>query len=303
MKASQLNYKHLYYFWVVAKEGSISRAAERLDMAVQTISGQLGVLERSLGQALFSLQGRRLVLTEAGRHALAYADQIFLLGEKLVDGLHEAGGSKVLRLTVGISDALPKLVAYRLLDAALALQGDMRPVCFEGAFDGLLADLAVHKLDLVLTDRPVGARSNLRVFSHSLGEWEVDFYGVSSLARRYRKGFPHSLDGAPVLLPTRNNALRGHLDRWFEEHEIRPKVVGEFEDSALLMTFGRTGRGLFPAPSALAAEVEDQFKSVSVGTVAGVTEHYYAISGERKIKHPAVEALLTATRETVFLNG
>lgn len=208
MKASSLNYKHLYYFWVVAKEGGVTRAAERLGVAVQTISGQLGLLEKSLGKTLFTLQGRRLALTEAGRLALGYADQIFLLGEQLADTLQDSDAGRVLRLTVGVSDALPKLVAYRLLDVALSLPERVRPVCYEGEFDALLADLALHKLDVVLTDRPVGPRSNLRVFSHSLGEWEVMIYGGSVLAERYRPGFPASLRGAPMLLPTRNNALR-----------------------------------------------------------------------------------------------
>lgn len=301
MKASSLNYKHLYYFWVVAKEGSITRAAERLGVAVQTVSGQVGTLEKSLGKSLFAPQGRGLVLTEAGRLALGFADQIFLLGEQMLEVLQDSDVGGRLRLAVGISDALPKLVAYRLLNVALHLPVPMRPVCFEGEFESLLADLALHKLDVVLTDRPAGSATNLRVFSHSLGEWDIMIYGVEALAEQYRVGFPASLDGAPMLLPTRNNALRGRLDQWFEAKSIRPEVVGEFEDSALLMTFGRTGQGLFPAPAALAPDVAEQFNAQAVGKIPGVQEHFYAISSERRIKHPAVEAILSATRDMVFL--
>ncbi len=288
-----LNYRHLQYFWVVAKEGSVTRAAERLGVAVQTVSGQIGLLEKSLGRTLFAPQGRGLVLTEAGRVALGYADQIFLLGEQMSDALRE-DISEAPRLAVGISDALPKLVAYRLIDAALGLP--MRPVCYEGKFENLLADLALHRLDVVLTDRPAGPMSNLRVFSHSLGEWDIMIYGSAMLAGRFRKGFPQSLDRAPMLLPTRNNALRGRLDQWFQSNSIRPDVVGEFEDSALLMTFGRTGLGLFPAPVALASDVAVHFDALSVGLIPGVQEHYYAISSERRIRHPGVEAILSVPR-------
>ncbi|NNM82948.1 MAG: LysR family transcriptional regulator [Burkholderiales bacterium] len=288
-----LNYRHLQYFWVVAKEGSVTRAAERLGVAVQTVSGQIGQLEKSLGRTLFAPQGRGLVLTEAGRIALGYADQIFLLGEQMTDALLDGAAEKP-RLAVGISDALPKLVAYRLIDAALGLS--MRPVCYEGKFENLLADLALHRLDVVLTDRPADLMSNLRVFSHSLGEWDIMIYGSGMLAGRFRAGFPQSLDGAPMLLPTRNNALRGRLDQWFQSNSIRPDVVGEFEDSALLMTFGRTGLGLFPAPVALAGDVAEHFNAESVGLVPGVQEHYYAISSERRIRHPGVEAILSVPR-------
>lgn len=301
MKISPFNYKHLHYFWVVAKEGSVTRAAERLGVAVQTISGQVGLLEKSLGTTLFAPQGRGLTLTEAGRQVLGYADQIFLLGEQMVEVLQEGNVGAVLRLAVGISDALPKLVAYRLLDVALHLPVAVRPVCFEGKFESLLADLALHKLDVVLTDRSIGPASNLRVFAHSLGEWDIMIYGSGTLTERYRPGFPASLDGAPMLLPTRNNALRGRLDQWFQAKSIRPDIVGEFEDSALLMTFGRTGRGLFPAPVALARDVAEHFNAGSVGKMPGVQEHYYAISSERRISHPAVEAILSATQKMDFV--
>ncbi len=300
MKPSSLNYKHLFYFWVVAKEGSLTRAAERLGLTVQTISAQLGQLERSIGRALLAPEGRRLVLTEAGRTALGYADQMFLLGEQMQEALEEAEPGRILRFTVGISDALPKLIAYRLLEAALHLPQRVRLTCYEGKFENLLADLALHKLDAVLTDRPVSPGTSLRVFSHPLGESEVVIFGTEALARRYREGFPGSLNGAPMLLPTPNNALRGRLDQWFEAQGIRPEIVGEFEDGALLKTFGRSGLGLFPAASALVPDIAAQFDAVPVGEIPTVREQFYAISNERRIKHPAVEAIRSATRETIF---
>ena len=300
MKNVSLNYRHLYYFWVVAKEGSVTRAAERLDVAVQTISAQLALLEQSVGKALLAPQGRRLVLTEAGRTALTYADQIFLLGEQLQDVLAETDVGQTMRLTVGLSDSLPKLTASRLLDAALKLPQKVKLVCHEDDFESLLGELSVHKLDVILTDRPVPSGTNLRVFSHLLGESETMLYGVPELAKKYRDGFPSSLKGAPLLLPTRNHAVRGRLDHWFESHDVRPDIVGEFDDSAMLNTFGRTGLGMFPAPSALASAVEEQFGAVPVGELTHVREQVYAISNERKIKHPAVDAILTASHVSVF---
>ncbi len=300
MKTAGLNFRHLYYFWVVAKEGSITRAAERLEVAVQTISAQLALLEQAVGKTLLAPQGRRLALTEAGRVALAYADQIFLLGEQLQDALSETDIGHTMRLTVGISDSLPKLIATRLLEAALQLPQRVKLVCYEDDFESLLGNLSVHKLDVVLTDRPVPSGTILRVFSHLLGESEISLFGLPELARRYRHKFPASLNGAPLLLPTRGNAIRGRLDHWFELQDVRPDVIGEFDDNALLNTFGRGGVGLFPAPSALAADVKEQFGAVPVGALAEVREQYYAISNERKIQHPAVEAILSAIPGTAF---
>jgi LysR family transcriptional activator of nhaA len=300
MKTAGLNFRHLYYFWVVAKEGSVTRAAERLDVAVQTISAQLALLEQAIGKALLAPQGRRLVLTEAGRMALGYADQIFLLGEQLQEVLSESDIGSTMRLTVGISDSLPKLIASGLLEAALILPQKVKLVCYEDDFESLLGDLSVHKLDVVLTDRPVPSGTTLRVFSHLLGESDVMLFGSPALAARYRDNFPASLKGAPILLPTRNNAIRGRIDHWFEMHDVRPDIVGEFDDNALLSTFGQSGIGLFPAPSALAKAVHNQFGAVPVGELTQVHEQFYAISNERKIKHPAVEAILTASHESVF---
>ena len=293
---NELNFRHLYYFWVVAKEGGITRAAERLGLAVQTVSAQLTLLEQSLGKALFAQQGRRLVLTEAGRLAMNYADQIFLLSEQMQEALHEADSGR-LRLTVGISDSLPKLSAYRMLEAVTQMDRPVRLVCYEDQFEALLADLALHKLDVVLTDREVRAGATMKVFSHRLFDSELVVVGVPALAEVYREGFPNNLNGAPFLLPTRNNALRGKIDEWFVQHGVRPDVVGEFEDKALVNTFGRRGLGLFFAPAALAPDVAEQFGAAQVGVAAGVREQFYMISNDRKIQHPAVEAMLAAVHD------
>ncbi|MEY4208053.1 MAG: transcriptional activator NhaR [Pseudomonadota bacterium] len=289
-----LNFRHLHYFWVVAKEGSVTRAAERLGLAVQTVSAQLASLEQSVGKSLFRPQGRRLVLTEAGQVALRYADQIFLLGEQLLEALSDVDLDKTLRLTVGISDSLPKLIASRLLESALTLPQPVRLICFEEQFDTLLGKLSVHKIDVMLTDRPVPPGSALRVFSHLLGEFEIGWFGLPVLADRYREGFPASLQGAPLLLPTRNNALRGRIDQWLNSHDITPTIFGEFDDNALLNTFGQHGRGLFPAPTALAEDVREQLGAVPVGPIPQVREQIYALSNERKIQHPGIAAILNA---------
>jgi LysR family transcriptional activator of nhaA len=293
---NDINFRHLFYFWVVAKEGGITRAAERLNLAVQTISSQLTLLEQSLGKTLFSLQGRRLVLTEAGRLALGYADQIFLLGEQMQEALNEADSGRI-RLTVGISDSLPKLSAYRMLEAAMAIDKKVHLVCYEDQFEALLADLALHKLDVVLTDREVPSGSAMKIFSHRLFDSEMVVVGSPALAAQYRDGFPRNLNSAPFLLPARNNALRGRIDEWFLQHRVHPDVVGEFEDNALLNTFGRRGLGLFFAPAALEAEVAQQFGTERIGEVPSVREQFYAISNDRKIQHPAVEAIVASAQK------
>lgn len=300
---SQLNYKHLHYFWVVAQEGSITRAAERLGVAVQTISGQLSLLERQLGKALFNSQGRGLVLSEAGRAALGYADQIFQLGEALVDAVQSSDSESTLRLRAGISDGIPKLLAYGLLSKVTEMPGDVRLICDEGEFEDLLADLALHRLDVVLTDRPAPVGGNLKVFSSRLGDFETGLFASAKWFERYDPGFPASLSGAPLLLPTRHNALRGRIDRWLESSGIQPKIVGEFEDSALLNTFGRGGLGIFPAPLALAEQVASQLDAQALGAMSGVSEQIYAISNERRIRHPAIEVLCATTPQAASTPG
>lgn len=299
MKTSGLNFRHLYFFYMVAKEGGVTRAAERLGLAVQTISMQLALLEQNIGKQLLEPQGRRLVPTEAGRLALNYCEQIFLLGDQLQDALEQSDAGK-MRLTVGISDSLPKLVAYRLLQATQQLDQQVRLVCMEDEFESLLADLALGKLDVVLTDRTVRAGGSLKVFSHLLGESDMKLFGTRKLAQRYRRNFPASLHGAPLLLPTRNNALRGRIDAWFIEHGVRPEVVGEFEDNAMLNTFGRNGMGLFFAPSALEADIETQFGVVLVGQAPELREQFYAISNARRITHPAIAAILSTVHDGPF---
>ncbi len=292
---SNLNYKHLHYFWVVAHEGSMTRAAERLGVAVQTISGQLSLLERNLGKALFVSQGRGLALSDAGRLALGYADQIFQLGEALEGAVRGADSANTLRLRAGISDGIPKLLAYRLLASVLAMPDDVRLICNEGSFEPLLAELALHHLDLVLTDRPAPVGGNLKVFSTRLGDFAAGLFGSSALVERYAPGFPGSLNGAPLFLPTRQNALRGRIDRWIENIGIHPRIVGEFQDSALLGTFGRAGLGLFPAPLVLAEQAAEQLNARPLGEMAGVSEQIYAISNERRIRHPAIEVLCSSS--------
>lgn len=291
MKPDDLNYRHLLYFWAVAKEGSITRAAERLDLSVQTISTQLGQLERQLGQVLLAPQGRSLALTEAGRIALVHAEQIFQSGERLRRDLSEAHAVRP-RLAVGVTDAVPKLVAYRLLERTARAPLSVRLECIEGDLDHLLGELALNRLDLVVADRSAPHRAALKLHSQLLATAGIDFYANDALHRRYAPGFPLSLHGAPLLLPVRGDALRGAIDAWLETHELRPEVVGEFTDSALLKTFGRAGLGLFPAPAAMQADIAAYFGAKPVGSLEGVRESWYAISAPRRLVHPAVESIL-----------
>ena len=295
-----LNYHHLLYFWVVARQGSVTRAAAELRLAQPTVSTQLHALEQGLGEKLFARSGRRLVLTQVGRVVLRYADEIFGLGRELLDTVKGRPTGQPMRLTVGIADAVPKLIAYRLLQPALSVPQQVRIVCREDKPDRLLAELAVHGLDLVLSDAPIGPSTKIRAFNHLLGECGITFFATKTLARTCRRGFPRSLDGAPFLLPTDNTALRRSLDDWFESEGVRPRVVSEFEDSALLMAFGQAGMGLFAAPSAIEREVRNQYGVVTVGRLEALSERFYAISGERRLKHPAVVAISETARQRVF---
>ena len=295
-----LNYHHLLYFWVVACHGSVTRAAAELRLAQSTVSTQLRTLENMLGEKLFARTGRRLVLTDVGRLVFRYADEIFGLGRELLETVKGRPTGQPMRLTVGIADAVPKLIAYRLLGPALTGAEPVRIICREDKPDRLLAQLAVHGLDLVLSDAPIGPTTKVRAFNHLLGECGVTFFAAPALARTCRRGFPRSLGGAPMLLPTDNTALRRSLDDWFESEDIRPRVASEFEDSALLMAFGQAGMGLFPAPSAIERQVRSQYGVVVVGRLDTVRERFYAISGERRLKHPAVVAISEAARQRVF---
>ena len=285
------SYRHLYYFWVVAKEGSMSRAAARLDMAVQTVSAQVRELERSLGHALLKPAGRGLVLTEAGIAALQQADQIFQLGERLPDLLREAAGASGLRLAVGISDGMPKLMVRRLLQPVLS-EPQLRLLCHEDDFDGLIADLALHRLDVVLADRAAPAHPNLKVYSHALGSSALSWYAPPGLLAALQDGFPQSLARVPVLLPTQQAAVRWRIDHWFERLGVRPRVAGEFEDSALLVTFGAAGVGVFVAPDLIHDKLIARYGVQRVAACDGVEEHFFAIGTERRIQHPLVQRLL-----------
>jgi LysR family transcriptional regulator, transcriptional activator of nhaA len=289
-----INYHHLLYFWLVAREGSLARASGELRLAQSTVSKQIHQLETTLGNALFAKSGRRLVLTESGRVVFRYAEEIFGLGREMVDTLKDRPVGKPLRVTVGVADIVPKLVAEHVLAPALKLSERVRLICREDKPDRLLADLALHELDVILTDAPPSPQVKVRAFSHLLGASEIAFFGRPELASKYRRDFPSSLNGAPVLLPTENTVMRRSLEQWFESRGIRPDIVGEFEDSALLNVFGLRGAGLFPAASVISRELETQYKVRPVGTVSGVQERLYAVTVERRIKHPAVAAICDA---------
>jgi LysR family transcriptional activator of nhaA len=289
------SYRHLYYFWVVAHEGGMSKAAARLGMAVQTVSTQVRELERMLGRALFKPAGRGLALTEAGIVAMREADQIFALGERLPALVRSTASARGTRLIAGISDAMPKLVVRHLMAPALE-DPDLRLVCHVGEFDDLLADLALHRLDVVLADRAAPPNPNLRLYSHALGSSPLIWYASPTLASKARRDFPASMDEVPVLLPSRHAASRVQLDQWFERQGLRPNVVGEFEDSALLKTFGAGGMGLFPAAERVQDELVSRYGVVRVGACEGVEEHFFAIGTEKKVVHPLVQRLLPAAR-------
>jgi LysR family transcriptional activator of nhaA len=295
-----LNYHHLLYFYLVAREGSLAGASKELHLAQSTVSGQIRSLEHALGEKLFARSGRRLVLTEVGRVVYRYADEIFSLGRELHDATKGRPVGRPLRLVVGIADVVPKLVARRLLEPALRLTEPVHLVCHEDKPDRLLAELAVHNLDVVIADAPVGPSVRIRAFNHLLGECDVVFFATAKLAAAHKRGFPKSLDGAPIILPTENTTLRRSLDQWFATRGIRPRIVGEFEDNALLSVFGQAGMGLFPASSVIADEVQRQYGVRPIGTLAGVHERFYAISVERKLKHSAVIAISQAARQTLF---
>ena len=288
-----LNYRHLYYFWVVAKEGGMSRAAERLDMAVQTVSAQVRLLEQELGYSLFKPAGRGIALTEAGVAAMAHADQIFQIGEQIPAAVRDAATGQGLRLAVGISDGLPKLVVRHLLQPVLH-DPRVRLLAHEDEFDRLLADLALHKLDVVLSDHPAPPNPNLRLYGHRLGEAPMAWFAPADMARRCKGAFPQCLNDLPILLPTHHAAVRQRLDQWFERNAIRPRIAGEFEDSALLAAFGRSGMGAFPASRWSHEELLQDKRVRLLGETPEVVEHFHLISAERRIQHPLVQQLVKA---------
>lgn len=295
-----LNYHHLLYFWTVARDGSIARACESLHLAPPTVSAQLRSLERSLGVKLLARQGRHLVPTEAGRLVYRYADEIFGLGREMLDELGGRTTGRPLRLAVGVAGALPKTVVYRLLEPALRLPEPAQIVCLAGHPERLLADLALHALDLVLADAPVPPGSKVRAFNHQLGECGVSVLGKATLVATLRGEFPGCLDGVPLLLPTDNTTLRRSLDYWLDSRNLRPRVVGEFEDSALMKAFAQAGVGLFVVPTVVEVEIARQLDVLVVGRIESVRERFYAISAERRLKHPAVVAISESARRGLF---
>ncbi|MEY4427926.1 MAG: Transcriptional activator protein NhaR [Pseudomonadota bacterium] len=293
----EFSYRHLYYFWVVAKEGGMARAAERLGMAVQTVSAQVHELEKSLGCALLKPAGRGLTLTEAGQAALRQADQIFQLGDQLPEVVRSTASSPEVRLAVGISDSLPKLVVHRLLGSVLGTP-QLRLLCHEGRVEDLLAELALHRLDVVLTDRAPPPNPNLKVYSHALGASPVGWFGVPALAEQAAQvpgGFPRALAEVPVLLPTQHATLRQRLDAWFERQGVRPRVVGEIQDSALMATFGGEGLGVFPAALWVGEQLSLRYGVQLIGPCHGVEDPFYAVGTEKKVMHPLVQRLLPRT--------
>jgi LysR family transcriptional activator of nhaA len=297
-----LNYHHLHYFWVVAREGSIAGATRKLNLTQPTISAQLRQLEDSLGEKLFEKSGRGLALTESGRVALRYADEIFALGRELRDTLRDRPTGKPVRVTIGVADVVPKLIAYRVLRAAFTTGVEIEMVCREASSQELLRLLGQHEVDLVLTDAPAAA-TPLRAFNHLLGESGTTFFAAPSLATAARKHFPQSLDGSPLLLPGDGTQLRRALELWLDATGLTPRRVGAFDDLALMTDFGRAGVGIFPAPSVIEKEIETQYNVRIVGRLPDVKERFYAVAAERKIKNPIVSAITSAARREVFEGG
>ena len=297
---ANLNYQHLERFWAVVREGGVTRASRKLHVSQPTVSAQVRTLETSLGGTLFARSGRGLVLTDFGRTIYRYADEIFGLGRDLVDTARGRSSGHPLRLTAGVAMVVPKLIACRILEPALKLPGGVQLECLEDTPEQLLAQLALHHLDLVLADAPVGPTVKVRAFNHLLGECGVSVLGRPELARAHRRGFPRSLDGAPFLLPRANSALRRSLEDWFDKQNVRPRVVGSFEDSALLKAFAQVGAGLFVAPTAIEAEVRRQYGVHVVGRLESVREQFYVITVERTLKHPAVVAISEIARRKLF---
>jgi LysR family transcriptional activator of nhaA len=296
----RLNYQHLLYFWAVVRAGSLTRACEELNLSAPTISTQLKLLEQRLGEQLLVKAGRTLIPTDTGRIVFRYADEIFRLGHEMQDTLRGQPIGRPLRLVIGIDDVLPKEIAHRLIEPALRLPLPVRIVCQEAGLDRLIAGLASHDVDVVLSDAPTTPSLNVRAYNHLLGECGLVWMSTAPLAKPHRKSFPKSLDGAAVLLPTEDTAIRRSLDQWFDRLNIYPIVVGEFEDYALMRAFGCEGAGLFPVPMVLESQFRRQYHLVRVGHAAKVSSRFYAISVERRIKNPAVIAICDAAREDLF---
>ncbi|GFE80285.1 transcriptional activator NhaR [Steroidobacter agaridevorans] len=293
----RINYQHLMYFWSVVRTGSLTRACEELALSAPTVSSQLRILEERLGEKLLLKSGRNLVPTDVGKMVYSYANEIFSLGQELLDALEQRPSSRPLRLVVGIDDVVPKEIAYQIVEPGMHLEQSVRVVCRESTLERLIADLAVHDIDVVLSDAPVTPTLNVRVYSHPLGSCNVYWMATPALARTLRRGFPQSLDGVPALLPTDDTAIRRALDQWLDRQNVRPLPLGEFEDYAMLREFARAGHGFAPVPSVLEAQFRRDNGFVRIGMARGVKAEFYAISAERKIRHPAVIAMTDSARQ------
>jgi LysR family transcriptional activator of nhaA len=296
-----LNYHHLLYFWVVAKEGGITQASKVLHLAHPTISAQIHRLEEVLGEKLFARKGRNLVLTETGRVAFRYADEIFSLGQEFLDTVKGRSGGKQLRLVVGVSDVLAKSIVHRMLEPAFRLEDKVRIICRENrSAEAFLGELAAHAIDVILSDTPAGPGASVRTFSHPLGECGTSLFASARLARVCRRGFPRSLDGVPVLLPSGDSTFRRALNEWFDARNIRPQIIAELDDIALASVLGEAGLGVFAVPDVIEDEVRSRYRVQLVGRVKTIRQRFYAISVERKIKHPGVVAICEVARAHIF---
>lgn len=296
----RINYQHLYYFWMVAKQGSVTAACEILHLTQPTVSGQLAVFEQAVGAKLFRKVGRKLVLTETGRAVFHYAEEIFALGREMSHMLKGRTTERGVRLNIGVSDAMPKLIAYRLMAPVLKLAEPAQIHCVEDKTERLLTEISLHGIDMMLSDVPATPASGTRIFNHFLGESAVAIFAAPAVAARYRHDFPRCLNGAPFLLPTTNTALRRSLDQWFDSQQISPVIQAEVEDSALLKTFGAAGAGLFFSPHAVASEIQRQYGTGMLGLAKGVYERFYAITAQRRLKHPLVAAILENAQQGLF---
>lgn len=297
---NSLNYKHLRYFWMVAKTGSIVKAAEQLFLTPQSISGQLTEFASVLGVELFRKAGRNLELTDAGRQVLSYAEEIFSIGDELLEAINDQRGKKILPFNVGIADSVSKIVAYRLLEPALASEDPVRLICREGRLVSLLAELSVHRLDMIIADRPMPAHLNVRGFNHLIGESGLTVFAAKPLLKQLKGTFPQCLNQAPFLMPGDDAAIRPKIEQWFKEHNLHPIICGEFDDSALMKSFGQAGAGLFAAPTTNAAHICAQYEVKAVGQIDKVYEQLYMISTERRLTHPVVLAISQNGRERIF---
>jgi LysR family transcriptional activator of nhaA len=295
-----LNYRQLHYFWVVAKTGSIVRACEQLNLTPQTVSGQISLLEQTYGVELFKRVGRQLELTETGRAALPYAEQMFQVGNELESLLRAQPDEQQILFRVGVADVVPKSIVYRLIAPTMQLSESVRITCREDQLERLLADLAIQRLDLVISDSPMPSHLDIKGYSQKLGECGVSFFATRALADLYGRDFPRGMQGAPLLIPGQQTVVQSRLMRWFAEQNVQPRIVGEFDDSALMKAFGKSGSGIFIAPSVIADEVMEQYDVQLIGQTDAVTESFYAISVERKVKHPGIVAITEGARRQLF---